>query len=49
MWYWRHPEDARGHYRSKRSMNEIRSKYGSQVFDADGRERTAYNRLGATA
>ena len=33
----------------KRSMNEIRSKYGSQVFDADGRERTAYNRLGATA
>ena len=49
MWYWRHPEDARGHYRGKRSMNEIRSKYGSQVFDADGRERTAYNRLGATA
>lgn len=49
MWYWRHPEDARGHYRCKRSMNEIRSKYGSQVFDADGRERTAYNRLGATA
>ena len=30
-------------------MNEIRSKYGSQVFDADGRERTAYNRIGATA
>ena len=49
MWYWRHPEDARGHYRGKRSMNEIRSKYGSQVFDADGRERTAYNRIGATA
>ena len=49
MWYWRHPEDALGHYRGKRSMNEIRSKYGSQVFDADGRERTAYNRLGATA
>ena len=49
MWYWRHPEDARAHYRGKRSMNEIRSKYGSQVFDADGRERTAYNRIGATA
>ena len=49
MWYWRHPEDARVHYRGKRSMNEIRRKYGSQVFDADGRERTAYNRLGATA
>lgn len=49
MWYWRHPEDARSHYRGKRSMGEIRAKYGSQVFDADGRERTAYNRIGATA
>ena len=48
MWYWRHPEDARGHYRGKRSMNEIRMKYGSQVFDASG-ETTGYNRIGATA
>lgn len=46
MWYWRHPENA-GHYRrSKTSMDQIRSKYGSQVFE--GRtETTGHSRITA--
>lgn len=48
LWYWRHPEDARGHYRGKKSIGEIRAKYGSQVFDASG-ETSGYVRIGATA
>ena len=30
-------------------MNEIRSKYGSQVIDRAGRESSGYERIGATA
>ena len=29
LWHWHHAEDGSKWYRGKRSMNEIRSKYGS--------------------
>lgn len=48
MWSWHHKEDGSRFYRGKRSMNEIRSKYGSQLFTADG-ESSGYTRIGATA
>ena len=48
MWSWHHQEDGSRFYRGKRSMNEIRSKYGSQLFTADG-ESSGYARIGATA
>lgn len=49
LWYWRHAEDSHGWHRGKSSMNEIRSKYGSQVIDRAGRESSGYDRIGATA
>ena len=48
-WYWRHPEDRNSYYRSKSTMSDIRRKYGSQVFDAAGREDSGYHKIGATA
>ena len=49
MWYWRHPEDAQRYHKGhKYSIDDIRTKYGSQVFDAAG-ETTGYSRIGATA
>lgn len=48
LWYWRHPEDGSRYHRGTRSINEIRSKYGSQVFTASGEE-TGYTCIGATA
>lgn len=46
LWYWRHEEDGHRWYKGKKSMEEIRSKYGSQVFE--GREeRGNYERIGA--
>jgi hypothetical protein len=48
MWYWRHPEDGRAYRKSKTSMSDIRTKYGSQVFTAAG-ETTGYKTIGATA
>jgi len=46
MWYWRHPEHAGHYHRSKTSMDQIRSKYGSQVFE--GRtETTGHSRITA--
>lgn len=48
MWSWHHKEDGSRFYRGKRSMSEIRSKYGSQLFTADG-ESSGYTRIGATA
>lgn len=36
MWYWRSPEDA-VHSRHTKSMEEIRSKYGSTRIWSDGR------------
>ena len=32
MWYWRHQEDGAHWSRGKKSMGEIRMKYGSQTF-----------------
>ena len=34
MWYWRHQEDGAHWSRGKKSMGEIRAKYGSQTFGA---------------
>lgn len=36
MWYWRHQEDGAYRSRGKRSMSEIRMKYGSQTFASNG-------------
>lgn len=32
MWYWRHQEDGSHWSRGKKSMSQIRMKYGSQTF-----------------
>lgn len=37
LWYW-HPSGNRLWYRGKRSMGDIRAKYGSQLFKVDERE-----------
>lgn len=34
MWYWRHPEDGHRYHGKKSSMDQIRSKYGSQKFNS---------------
>ncbi len=47
LWYWRHPEDARPYRKSKTTMADIRTKYGSQVFEGRD-ESTGYHRI-ATA
>lgn len=47
LWYWRHPEETNHRYRGKKTIGEIRTKYGSQFFTADGRETTNYGRIGA--
>ncbi len=46
MWYWRHPEDAGHWHRSKTTMAQIRTKYGSQVFEGCT-ETTNHQRIGA--
>lgn len=33
MWYWRHAEDGCRWSRGKKSIDDIRKKYGSQIFD----------------
>lgn len=49
LWYWHHAEEGRSWHRGKKTIGEIRSKYGSQVFTAAG-EATGYDQLsGATA
>lgn len=48
MWSWHHAEDGSFFYRGKKTMSEIRTKYGSQTFEG-GRESSGYARLGATA
>lgn len=49
LWYWRHEEDGSRWHRGNKTMNQIRSKYGSQTFRA-GRESSNYDQLnGATA
>ena len=32
LWYWRHEEEGRKWHKGKRTMSEIRAKYGSQTF-----------------
>ena len=44
-WYWRHEEESRPWHRGKSTMDQIRAKYGSQVFNAQGEESI----IGATA
>lgn len=36
MWYWRHEEDGHRYRKGGATMGEIRNKYGSQMFRADG-------------
>ena len=38
LWYWRHPEETRPWHRGTATIGQIRSKYGSQVFTANGEE-----------
>lgn len=47
LWYWHHAEEGRKWHRGNRSMNEIRTKYGSQAFTARGEETTNHARIGA--
>lgn len=46
MWYWHHQEESRKHYRGSSTMQDIRQKYGSQVFHGST-ETTNYMRVGA--
>lgn len=49
LWYWHHAEEGHRWHKGKKSMSEIRAKYGSQTFKA-GRECSGYDQLsGATA
>lgn len=34
-WYWRHEEQGRKHYKGTKTLDEIRFKYGSQLFTAE--------------
>lgn len=49
LWSWHHAEDSDRRYRGKRTIDDIRTKYGSQVFSASGRESSGYAQIGATA
>lgn len=46
LWYWHHAEEGRKWHRGKKTMSEIRTKYGSQTFKG-GRESSNYERIGA--
>lgn len=49
LWYWRHEEDGRSWSRGKKTMSQIRSKYGSQLFRG-GAEVSGFEQIaGATA
>ena len=45
-WYWRHEEEGRKWHRGNKTMDQIRRKYGSQVFNGN-REETGFERIGA--
>lgn len=47
LWYWRHEEDGHRWSRGKKSIGEIRAKYGSQHIS--GKHYNRYERLEATA
>ena len=40
MWYWHHPEDGSRWHKGKKTMQEIRNKYGSQTYN--GRNAVEY-------
>lgn len=46
LWYWHHAEDGHKWHKGNKTMNQIRSKYGSQVFKGS-REESNYERIGA--
>lgn len=46
LWYWHHAEDGAHWSRGKKSIGEIRSKYGSQVFRG-GAEFSNVGKIGA--
>ena len=46
QWYWHHEEPGRKWRRGKATMDEIRRKYGSQVFSG-GHEDSAFEKIGA--
>ena len=46
LWYWHHAEEGSHWHRGKRTMGEIRTKYGSQVFNGSA-ESSKYERIGA--
>lgn len=46
QWYWRHEEEGRKWHRGNKTMDQIRRKYGSQVFNGS-REETGFERIGA--
>lgn len=46
LWSWHHAENGSRHFRGKKSMSQIRTKYGSQTFRA-GRETSSYEQIGA--
>ena len=41
LWYWHHAEEGRRWHRGTKTINQIRSKYGSQTFRSGGAERLA--------
>lgn len=47
LWYWRHEEDGHRWSRGKKSIGEIRAKYGSQHIS--GKDHSRFERLEATA
>ena len=48
MWSWHHAEDGAKWHKTNYTMNRIRTKYGSQIFDAAG-ETSGFSKIGATA
>ena len=48
LWYWHHEEAGRKWRKGNTTMQEIRRKYGSQVYTAAG-ESSKYEKIGATA
>lgn len=41
LWYWRHAEEGHRWHKGNKTMNQIRSKYGSQTFRSGGADRLA--------
>ena len=46
LWYWHHKEDGARWSKGKKTISEIRSKYGSQVFRG-GTECSGFTQIGA--